>query len=201
MPALQFAGIHTCKRASPLNPETMKERYTALNREQARAELNRRNLTDFYSLERSRNGAQNQYICPICGSGKGKHKSGALTYFADSNRYMCFSCPEKEGFGKPGQDTLGALRLLWECSETEALERAGYSIDRRSEAAALGWNDTIQAEYPQDAHREPQRAAQAAQGTATTAQQNAPQRGAEGLAEPPADFTRYYAEVYYGKYH
>ena len=102
-----------------------------MTREQARAEINSRPLTDFIRLERSRNGASNQYVCPICNSGTGGNHSGALTLYPESNRLYCFACGDGTGtFGGRGQDTLGALRLLWNCGETEAIEKAGYSIDK-----------------------------------------------------------------------
>ena len=43
----------------------------------------------------SKNGGKNQYICPLCGSGTGSHRSGAFTVYPDTNRYYCFSCEAK----------------------------------------------------------------------------------------------------------
>lgn len=40
----------------------------------------------------SRNGGKNQYICPLCNSGTGSHRSGAFTVYPDSNSYYCFAC-------------------------------------------------------------------------------------------------------------
>jgi predicted P-loop ATPase len=42
--------------------------------------------------EPSRNGGKNQYICPLCSSGKGSHHSGAFTVYPDTNSYHCFAC-------------------------------------------------------------------------------------------------------------
>lgn len=42
--------------------------------------------------ELSRNGGRNQYICPLCHSGTGKHQSGAFTVYPDSSSYHCFAC-------------------------------------------------------------------------------------------------------------
>lgn len=39
--------------------------------------------------EKSRNGA---YICPICGSGTGKNRSGAFSITPDGQAWKCFSC-------------------------------------------------------------------------------------------------------------
>ena len=42
---------------------------------------------------------------------------------------MCFACNEREGFGKPEQDVLGALRLLWNCNENEVFTRAEIEVN------------------------------------------------------------------------
>ena len=100
-----------------------------INREQARSEINSRPDLVLNQLQKSKGGKQ--YICPICGSGSrgGRDSDGALTYYPDSNRFTCFACSEHEGFGKPGQDVLGALCLLWSCSENEVFDREGITID------------------------------------------------------------------------
>lgn len=98
-----------------------------MTRQQAREELNRRSLLEFYPIEKSK--GENKYICPICSSGTGKNKTGALHHYPDSNRWKCFAC---DAFGDKGQDVLGALRALWELDETETLAKAGYTIDRES---------------------------------------------------------------------
>ena len=92
--------------------------------EEARNAVNARPVTDFYPLQKSKN---NQYVCPICGSGTGKHKTGALHIFPNNNRVFCFS---GKCFTEKGEDTAGALAKLWGCSLIEALKRAtGQQID------------------------------------------------------------------------
>lgn len=98
-----------------------------MTREETRQAINARPLTDFYSLERSPQGTANQFICPSCGSGTGKNHTGALTFFQDTKRVCCFN-PVCDLGGK-GQDTLGALRILWNCTEQEVFERTGYAVD------------------------------------------------------------------------
>lgn len=98
-----------------------------MTREETRQAINARPLTDFYSLERSTQGTANQYNCPCCGSGKGENHTGALTFFPDTKRVCCFN-PVCDLGGK-GQDTLGALRILWSCTEQEVFERTGYAAD------------------------------------------------------------------------
>ena len=104
-----------------------------MKREDARKDINGRPLTDFVPLEMSRKAGRNMYKCPVCGSGKGRNGTGALHIYPDSNRVFCYSggC-----FTDKGEDTLGALRIIWHCEETEALERAGYSLDYEAPAPA-----------------------------------------------------------------
>ena len=101
-----------------------------MTREQARAEINSRPDLILSQLQKSK--GSKQYICPICGSGGhgGRDSDGALTFYPDSNRFKCFACSDEAGtFGGRGQDILGALCLLWSCSETEVFEREGITID------------------------------------------------------------------------
>ena len=100
-----------------------------MTREEARKAINGRPLTDFVPLEVSRKAGKNMYKCPVCGSGSGRNGTGALHIYPDSNRVFCYSggC-----FSDKGEDTIGALRIIWHCSETEAFERAGYSIDNEA---------------------------------------------------------------------
>ena len=104
-----------------------------MTKEEARKNINGRPLTDFVPLETSRKAGRNMYICPVCGSGQGKNGTGALHIYPDSNRVFCFAggC-----FSDKGEDTIGALRTIWHCSEAEALERAGYTIDKGTPAPA-----------------------------------------------------------------
>lgn len=96
-----------------------------MTRQQIRDEINRRPITDFVQLTPSK-GAD-MYNCPVCGSGTGRKKTGALRLYKDPNRVICYS--GKKCFTDKGEDTLGALRMIWECDETEAIRRAGYSLD------------------------------------------------------------------------
>lgn len=97
-----------------------------MTREEARKKINGRPLTDFVTLELSRKGGRNMFVCPVCGSGTGKNGTGAFHVYPDTNRVVCYSCGR---FTEKGEDTLGALRVIWNCDETEALKRAGYDIE------------------------------------------------------------------------
>lgn len=91
--------------------------------EQALADLKRRPITDFYQLEQSKSGL---YCCPICGSGKGTHKTGALKLYDNPPRVQCYA---NNCFTPQGEDTPGALMRLWDMTLPEVLEKAGYSIN------------------------------------------------------------------------
>lgn len=103
-----------------------------MNRQEARQAINSQPLTNFVELQKSRSG---MYCCPVCGSGTKANKSGALQLYPD-NRVCCFSAGCQ--LGDKGQDTLGALRIIWGCGEAEVFERAGIDMDtapRTMEAA------------------------------------------------------------------
>lgn len=36
--------------------------------------------------------SKNQFVCPFCSSGNGKHQTGAFTFYPETNTYYCFSC-------------------------------------------------------------------------------------------------------------
>lgn len=98
-----------------------------MNREEIRKRINEKPLTEFITLERTPRAGANMYACPICGSGTGRKKTGALRIYPDTKRVMCFS--GKLCFSDRGEDTLGALRNIWNCDEAEAMRRAGYTLD------------------------------------------------------------------------
>ena len=119
-----------------------------MTREEARKAINGRPLTDFVPLEVSRKAGKNMYKCPVCGSGSGRNRTGALHIYPDSNRVFCYSggC-----FSDKGEDTIGALRIIWHCSEAEAFERTGYSIDNEAKMHQKHKENTKhQAEAPSD---------------------------------------------------
>ena len=41
---------------------------------------------------KSKHAGKNQYICPLCGSGTGKDKTGAFTVYPESDSWYCFVC-------------------------------------------------------------------------------------------------------------
>lgn len=107
-----------------MNDEVRLEGYNAIARG-IREKINSRPLIDFYRrLEKSKNG---KYVCPICGSGTHKNKTGALSIRKTDNRVTCFG--GGHCFGEKGEDTLGALRrLMPEKSEREIFAYCGYDL-------------------------------------------------------------------------
>ena len=95
-----------------------------MTREETRQEINGRPLTDFYPLQRSPKAGRNMYVCPLCGSGTGAKGTGGFHIYPDSKRNVCYSCLRFNG--KSGEDNLGFLRIVWNCSENEVFERCGY---------------------------------------------------------------------------
>lgn len=100
---------------------------TAEERKQARDKINSRPLTDFVPLQDSRAGNISydgaRYVCPVCASGS--RGDTAFMIYNDGGRFrhVCRSCNKFNG--GTGEDTLGALRLIWNCSENEVFEKAG----------------------------------------------------------------------------
>lgn len=106
-----------------MNEQERLDRYNAEARA-IRDAINSRPLTDFYRLEKSKGG---EYVCPICGSGTHKNKTGALSIRKTDNRVTCFG--SRHCFGEKGQDTLGALRqLLSGQTEREIFSYCGYQM-------------------------------------------------------------------------
>ena len=98
-----------------------------MTRQEMRDAINSRPLTDFISLTRSPKAGSDMYNCPVCGSGTGTHGTGALKIYPN-NRVMCAAngCFSSADGTKSSQDTLGALRIIWGCTENEVFERIGY---------------------------------------------------------------------------
>lgn len=151
-----------------------------MTRTQAREAIKER--ADLVIEQLTKSKGANQFVCPICGSGSGRKHTGALHYYPDAGRFVCFACSDdKEGFGGKGQDVLGALRLLWSCKETEVFEKAGLIIDKKQK----------------DTQEHPQRTQE---GLKAMGKDNTPQKAeaAKTAAQEPqeqkADFTEYYKE-------
>lgn len=121
------------------------------SREEARKAINGRPLTDFVALQASRKAGRNMYCCPVCGSGTGRNGTGAFHIYPDSNRVFCYA---GNCFTDKGEDTLGALKIIWQCDETEAIKRAGYSLGEGSIAPGQKENNEHKKHQEHKEHQE-----------------------------------------------
>lgn len=190
-----FLKIHTDKRGAARAAEKKKciflfqkmqksetktgRVFIKMTRTEARAAI--KNRADLVTEQLTKSKGTNQFVCPICGSGSGRKHTGALHYYPEAGRFVCFACSDdKQGFGGKGQDVLGALRLLWSCTEKEVFERAGFIIDREQRSTQEHAQRTQEAGETMSKDNTPQKA----EAAKTTAQE---------LTEA-ADFTEYYKE-------
>lgn len=96
-----------------------------MDRETARDSINSRPITDFVTVNYDRN---RKPCCPICGSGTGKNHTSALSVKQIGGKYRVF-CFADNCFGDKGEDTLGALKIIWNCTESKVIEKCGYGKD------------------------------------------------------------------------
>lgn len=102
---------------------------TTEERRQARANINGRPLTDFIPLQTCRDGNRsfdgNMYECPApgCKSGHGTSSKHTAFMIYPDFRCICRSC--NQFGGDRGEDTLGALRVIWKATENEVFDRVG----------------------------------------------------------------------------
>lgn len=152
-------------------------------RNQIRAEINSRLLTDYISLTPSPDGGKDKYICPVCGSGTGngrRHKpNGALHLYSDNPRVVCYA---NGCFGDKGEDTVGALKIIWGCSETEVFRQCGYEVDNT----------------PTEAHSKPVQTFQHKGDENMLQSQTSPETGVQPVKEesaPQPDYTDFFLQV------
>ena len=95
--------------------------YTALT-EKGRimddiAEL-KTHLADYVSANLTKSKGHNMYCCPACGSGTGKHATGAFTVYDEGTRWKCHACQE-------GGDLFDLIGIVENIGEQKAqFERA-----------------------------------------------------------------------------
>lgn len=119
------------------------------------------------------------YVCPLCKSGTKKNGTGALQISEDGTRITCHAAANC--FGEKGEDTLGALRLLWHTDENGVFEALRLKVDdtpTRTTAAEdfKGMEYRKQDETERNAHTDTH--------TATY------------TAEPEADYTQLFADAH-----
>lgn len=62
-----------------------------MTRDQAKEYLKSR-LTEYVQSITKPSCGENMYVCPLCGSGEGKHKTGAFSVYDNGQKWKCFSC-------------------------------------------------------------------------------------------------------------
>lgn len=75
--------------------------------------------------DHSRKGNKKAYVCPLCGSGTGRNKTGAFTITKDGLKWKCFACDK-------GGDTLDLIGYLEDIDDYSAkVTRAGelFNLD------------------------------------------------------------------------
>ena len=89
-----------------------------MTRTEARAYINALDITTVIPLERSPKAGADMYCCPVCQSGKGRNRTGALKIANGRNKCHANNC-----FTEKGEDNVGFCRTVWQCSEDEVFTR------------------------------------------------------------------------------
>lgn len=120
-------------------------------------------------LHKSKGG---MYCCPVCGSGTGTHKTGALKVY-DTNTWTCHAC------GKSG-DVLDLLQITGGLDLNGAIAEGAAALGLPMDGASLK-NADLRGERP-------------ASGNLSTTQENTARNADKSPTEakPAADYTRYY---------
>ena len=102
-----------------------------MNRQEATEAIKER-LTEYVEsiTDHSAKGNRKAYVCPLCGSGTGRNKTGAFTITPDGLSWKCFACVR-------GGDTLDLIGYVEDLTDYSAkLTRAGelFNLDIDIEA-------------------------------------------------------------------
>ena len=97
-----------------------------MNRQEATEAIKER-LTEYVEsiTDHSAKGTRKAYVCPLCGSGTGRNKTGAFTITKDGLSWKCFACVR-------GGDTLDLIGYVYDLTDYSAkLTRAGelFNLD------------------------------------------------------------------------
>lgn len=80
-------------------------------------------------LTRSQKGGEDKFVCPFCGSGTGKHGTGALHYYRETNTWKCYSCSE---YGDVIELYKKINNLDFPSAIKELAEKIGINVDTSS---------------------------------------------------------------------
>lgn len=112
-----------------------------MNRQEA-TEVIKDYLTSYVEniTEHSAKGNRKAYVCPLCGSGTGRNKTGAFTITPDGHSWKCFACDR-------GGDTLDLIGYVEDISDYKTkIARAGelFNLDIESPAEYQNQDKTAQ---------------------------------------------------------
>ena len=99
---------------------------------QTATEALKERLTEYVEsiTDHSRKGNKKAYVCPLCGSGTGRNKTGAFTITPDGHSWKCFACDR-------GGDTLDLIGYVEDISDYKTkIARAGELFNLDIEAPA-----------------------------------------------------------------
>lgn len=99
---------------------------------QTATEALKERLTEYVEsiTDHSSKGNKRAYVCPICGSGTGRNKTGAFTITKDGLKWKCFACDK-------GGDTLDLIGYVEDIDDYSAkVTRAGELFNLDIEAPA-----------------------------------------------------------------
>lgn len=144
-----------------------------MDREQAKQEI-KRGISCLQYLEPSKNG---MYCCPLCGSGKGNHGTGAVKYYKDTNTWYCHGCSNEDLQGRPG-DAIDLYRIATGTDYNGALSLLANEIGVTIDSPNLPHRDDLRPK-----------------GANIPAKDTKGQDGASrGQNDAPADYMEYYKE-------
>lgn len=87
--------------------------------------------------EASPRAGAGMYVCPLCGSGKGEHGTGALKLYAETDTFSCFSCHS-------GGDIFNLVAALHNLDGKRDFNRAGEIIREALSMSNTGYTHTTQ---------------------------------------------------------
>lgn len=146
-------------------------------------------------LEKSPKG---NYCCPICGSGYGEHRSGALAYYPKTNTTYCFSCNQSYDVidlyqaVNEGMDYNTALQELAEIAGITIDSSSHLPMNRTTAKEVFTAADCQLAEGPENGHT----SAENIEGNNSYLEniKTAQNENLGLIAQPEPDFSTYYAE-------
>ena len=117
---------------------------------QTATEAVKERLTEYVEsiTDHSRKGNKKAYVCPLCGSGTGRNKTGAFTITPDGNSWKCFACDK-------GGDTLDLIGYVEDISDYKTkIARAGELFNLDIEAPTEYQNQDTQSNMHTDTKTE-----------------------------------------------